>query len=71
MLGLIDDFSTMKWGELLQASGGRKIGTNHHDLLLQDLTTNAQNRLKIIISKFNQDFNDEYDAVYQFRGNYV
>ncbi len=41
-------FETMTWAEILRASGGRRIGNNHHPVAVENLSRAAQNRLKEI-----------------------
>ena len=51
ILKKLRDFENMTWGEIIQASGGRKNGTNHHFIPFNKMIKNAQRRaeeLKIL-----------------------
>ncbi len=47
----LKNFETMTWGEIFQASGGRREGNNHHPVDVRNLTKQASARL----SEINQD----------------
>ena len=36
----------MTWAELMSASGGRRSGNNHHSIMVEDITRQAQQRLE-------------------------
>ncbi len=44
----ISNWQTMTWAELYRTSGGRRRGTNHHPILVSNLSSTAKKRLKDI-----------------------
>ena len=53
----LQNFETMTWSEINQATGGRTHGNNHHYVSVDALTHKARTRL----SKINQD---DIDAIF-------
>jgi len=50
----------MTWAEIKSASGGKRVGTNHHQIPIMDLCKDAQERL----AEFNRD---DIDDVFSLR----
>ena len=59
VLPTMKHFESMTWQDIIQASGGRRGGTNSHPISFADLTPEAQKKLR--------DRQLEYDEVFSLR----
>lgn len=65
----LHSFEGMTWGEIIQASGGRKYGTNHHFDNVSELIPEAQRRWgKLGYEEYDQVFSLRLDATRRLFG---
>lgn len=59
VIGFLIHYSTMTWGEILRASGGRRNGNNNHGLELDSLTPAGKNAV-IRVQNENAEIDKEW-----------